>query len=319
MKEKPVQPAAGSLIRIESISGELRDPARHMAGILERLFGDLRPNTLRAYKKAWDLLAAHLGLPDRISLARELIKLDGGQANGVAMDWVAAMHRQKLSAATVSARLSALKGVTKRLRILGAISWKIEVKGPEVNKYKDTTGPGTEKVMAALILLRERTDPKGVRDTAIIHALYTTGLRRSELANITLEDLELDKDRVWITGKGRDDREHVKVPEKARLALEAWLKIRPKGEARLFLNLDPAHYGQPLSDQGIWRITTSYGIGRPHGLRHSGITAVLNKSNGNVRMAKEFSRHKTLDILVRYDDNRKNLAGEASDLLDGDL
>ena len=48
---------------------------------------------------------------------------------------------------------------------------------------------------------------------------------------------------------------------------------------------------------------------RPHGLRHAAITRVLDLSGGDVRAAQTFSRHRKIEILLRYDDCREDLAG----------
>jgi integrase/recombinase XerC len=53
----------------------------------------------------------------------------------------------------------------------------------------------------------------------------------------------------------------------------------------------------------------------PHRIRHSAITAALDATNGDVRKVQRFSRHKKLDTLMIYDDNRSNMQGEISDLL----
>jgi integrase/recombinase XerC len=326
--EGPQQPL-GSIVPVGSVAGHVLDQAGMTRGILERVFSDLKPNTLRAYQHSWDVLAKYMNLPSRLEAAAAITKLEAGQANALAMNWVSSMRKEAeeakdrgehgVMAATISARLAALKGITKRLRIVGLINWHIEVKGPKVNRYKDTTGPGTDKVAKVAETLRARQDPKAIRDLAIIHALYTTGLRRGELANLWLEHLDFEKGRLWITGKARDDQESVTVPPKAIEAIQNWIKIRPGSSKHLFVSLDRHSHGNPLSDNGIWKITTSYGLGRPHGIRHSGITRVLDKSGGNIRMAQEFSRHKDPRTLMLYDDNRKDLAGEASKLLDQDL
>lgn len=309
----------GSMIQAGEVSRQLSDPKKHMASLLERLFSDLKPNTLRAYQKAWDVLAEFLGLPDRIAAAHHLTAMTGPEANLMAMEWLAAMKADDYAPATVATRFAALKGVLKRMRIIGLVTWNVEVKGPQVNTLKDTTGPGKEAIVKMIQDLRERTDPKGLRDMAIISVLYTTALRRGELAAVEISDIEIEKDQVWITGKGRDDREKVTLTPVAKASIEKWLAARPGTSNHLFVSLDPAHYGNPLSDQGIWRITISYGLGNPHGLRHSAITEILEKTGGNIRTAQEFSRHRDVRMLQRYDDNRKNLAGEASNMLDKDL
>lgn len=319
MAKKKVQGPVGSLVPIADGPQVVLDPKGRLKGTLDRLFSDLKPNTLRAYQKAWDMLATYLHLPSRMEAAALIVTLNGGQANELAMAWMAEMRRAKLKPATISARLGAFKGIVKRLRIAGVITWNVEVEGPQVTSYKDTSGPGTEAISKVIEELRGKDDMKSVRDLAIIHSLYTTGLRRGELAHLTMKDLELEKNKIWILGKARDDQESVTIREKTKEALERWLKVRPTENDAVFISLDPNSHGNPLSDQGVWRITISYGLGRPHGIRHSGITKVLELSNGDIRMAQKFSRHKDPKTLIKYDDNLKDRAGEASGLLEEGL
>jgi len=58
--------------------------------------------------------------------------------------------------------------------------------------------------------------------------------------------------------------------------------------------------------------STSARVIRPHGLRHAAITAALDEINGNVRAAREFSGHASVEVLLRYDDNRKDVGGEVA-------
>jgi integrase/recombinase XerC len=53
----------------------------------------------------------------------------------------------------------------------------------------------------------------------------------------------------------------------------------------------------------------------PHRIRHSGITAALDATGGDVRKVQKLSRHANLNTLMIYDDNRLNVQGEISDLL----
>jgi len=59
-----------------------------------------------------------------------------------------------------------------------------------------------------------------------------------------------------------------------------------------------------------------YGLGRPHGLRHSAITAALEATNGNIDEVMRFSRHKDPKVLMTYDDNRKDVAGDIGGKID---
>ena len=54
---------------------------------------------------------------------------------------------------------------------------------------------------------------------------------------------------------------------------------------------------------------------RPHGLRHSAITEALEATGGNIRAVARFSRHKNIQTLMIYDDNRQDLGGEIAKLI----
>ena len=64
-------------------------------------------------------------------------------------------------------------------------------------------------------------------------------------------------------------------------------------------------------DAGISKVMS------PHRIRHSSITAALEATNGDVRRVQKLSRNSSLNTLLIYDDNRKNVQGEISDLLAG--
>jgi len=303
------------LIQVPLISKLLADPRSNMAALVDHAFEGLKPNTLRAYEKAWDDFARFLGLPHRGAAASRLLELGQGQANALALTYQTSMQTLKLSPSTIRTRIAALKGILNRLRIMGVLNWKLEIRGPKVKGYKDTRGPGKDFVLKVISDLQAKPDLKSVRDLAIIHLIYTRGLRRGEVASLDLGHLEMNKDRLWILGKARDEREQISLPPKTKVSLEAWLKVRPAGGDAVFVSLDNASYGKRLTGNGVWKITTSYGLGRPHGVRHTAITEVLDKTN-DLRTAQEFSRHKDLRILQTYDDNRKDRAGKAANLLD---
>ncbi len=53
-----------------------------------------------------------------------------------------------------------------------------------------------------------------------------------------------------------------------------------------------------------------------HHIRHSAITAASDASGGNVRRVQKLSRHRQLDTLMIYDDNRGKDQQEVTDILD---
>ncbi|MDO8677577.1 MAG: site-specific tyrosine recombinase XerD [Acidobacteriota bacterium] len=130
------------------------------------------------------------------------------------------------------------------------------------------------------------SEPRGLRDRALIEVLYATGLRVSELVNLKPQDLNLESGYLTTTGKGRKQR-LVPLGEEAASWVARYLKegrpalLKKRASPRLFVN---ARGGTGLTRVGFWKILTAYGrqagIGTslsPHVLRHSFATHLLDR------------------------------------------
>ena len=120
-----------------------------------------------------------------------------------------------------------------------------------------------------------------------------------------------------VLGKGRSQRETLTLPPATRQALAAWVQVRGPEPGPLFTALDRGHRGRRLSGTGLYLMIRQLGEGaglraRPHGLRHAAITAALDLTGGDVRKVQRFSRHKNLQTVLRYDDNRQDLGGDVA-------
>ncbi|WP_322744738.1 tyrosine-type recombinase/integrase [Cuspidothrix issatschenkoi] len=109
-------------------------------------------------------------------------------------------------------------------------------------------------------------------------------------------------------------------------AISQWLETRPgvKDNSALFVSVDFANAGGRLTGDGLRKMLVKLseraGIKKqmsPHRVRHSAITAALDATDGNVRKVQKLSRHRKLDTLMIYDDNRHKDQGQITDLLDG--
>jgi integrase/recombinase XerC len=102
--------------------------------------------------------------------------------------------------------------------------------------------------------------------------------------------------------------------------LRAWLAKRGKEPGPLFVQVgkgDRILSGKRLSGDGIHKILGTMGdklggVIQPHGLRYAAITAALEETNGNVRAVREFSGHASVEVLMKYDDNRKDIGSEGA-------
>jgi integrase/recombinase XerC len=121
-----------------------------------------------------------------------------------------------------------------------------------------------------------------------------------------------------VKGKGRSgEREALTLPGKTVDALGAWVKVRGVEAGSLFVNYDRAGKGKSLSDTALYYIIRRLGekvgiVTRPHGIRHAAITEALDRTR-DPRAVQRFSRHRDLATILRYDDNREDLAGKVAE------
>ncbi len=304
------KPAATLAPAPEAIRARLADA--FLAGRNER--------TLRAYAADLRDFAGFLGLADVHGAAARLLGNGQGEANGMALAYRADLMARGLAAATVNRRLAALRSLVKMARTLGLIPWSLDVDGLKAAAYLDTRGPGRTGVRALLHSLDANDAPKAHRDRAILRLLYDCGLRRGEVVGLDVEHVDLAGGRVWILGKGRTGREAVTLPDPTAAALRSWLAVHPRCAGPLFVNFDRAGKGDRLTGTSVHRIVRAAGdnLGlkvRPHGLRHAAITAALDATGGDVRKVAQFSRHRDVRVLTRYDDARADFGGEVARLV----
>lgn len=297
--------------------------------VLAQLLADRRsPETRRAYAK--DLrdffgFAAGVGEPTP-EVVREFLGLEQFAALSLVLRYKAHLrHERSLAEATVNRRLSAIKSLVRLGNQLGQCHFTLsEVKGDSVIRYRDTTGISKE-VYRRLLAVPDRSTLKGKRDYAILRLLWDNALRRGELERADIEDLDLEGRSLLILGKGKgQQKEAVTLSLPTVEALLAWLQGRRCLDRTqpLFIALDRASYGHRLTGTAIYKlvdgVAVAAGVSKklsPHRIRHSGITAALDATGGDVRKVQKLSRHADLNTLMIYDDNRANVQGEISDLL----
>lgn len=150
-------------------------------------------------------------------------------------------------------------------------------------------------------------NPAGIRDRAMLEALYATGLRVSELVSLRVGDLNLDMGYIKCFGKGSKERI---VPlgsvatKQIRLYLEHARKFLASSmnEDTLFLN----HHGRRLTRQGFWKIIKKYAETinlqeeiTPHTLRHSFATHLL-ENGADLRSVQEMLGHADISTTQIY-------------------
>ena len=151
-------------------------------------------------------------------------------------------------------------------------------------------------------------DPMGLRDRALMEVLYSTGMRRMEVAGLKLYDVDFDGGTVLIRqGKGRKDR-MVPIGERA----VAWL-LKYIGEARSQLVSEPDDYtifltnaGESLALEWISQIVHEYvdkakigKTGSAHLFRHTMATLML-EGGADIRFIQQMLGHVSLRTTEKY-------------------
>lgn len=295
--------------------------------ILAELLADKRSeNTRRAYRKDLRDFFVHIAEQEPSpQLVEEFLKLERFTAIGLVLGYKAALVERGLAEATVNRRLAAIKSLVRYAQKIGRCQWSLEeVEGERIKSYRDTTGVDVA-VYQKILQTCDRSTPIGRRDYVILRLLWDNVLRRSELAQASVEDLNLEAKTLKILGKGRGTQKEavsLSAPTVAAIAEMLGDRAGLKPGDPLFVSLARGSQGKRLSTESIYQVVRQraeqVGTGKrlsPHRIRHSGITAALDATNGNVREVRKLSRHAKIETLLVYDDNRINHQQGLTELL----
>jgi integrase/recombinase XerD len=169
--------------------------------------------------------------------------------------------------------------------------------------------PALTAAEAELVLAQpDLDDPIGVRDRAILEVLYSTGIRRSELAHLAVTDLDFDRQTLLVRqGKGRKDR-LIPIGERALAWAGKYLtEVRPKlviqpDDGTLFVSAD----GTGFTLDALTRLASGYvrasGVpktGACHLFRHTMATLML-EGGADIRYIQAMLGHAELSTTQIY-------------------
>lgn len=146
--------------------------------------------------------------------------------------------------------------------------------------------------------------PRNSRLRALFSLLAFQGLRQIEIIRLDVQDVDLNKGVAYIHGKGEDDKELIYLAPATAKALKEYLKAHKLTDGTLFRSMGNRK-AERLSTMTIKReigeLLAELGIEKTvHGFRHFYVTELLKTMN--VRDVRKFSRHRSLEMLMVYDD-----------------
>jgi integrase/recombinase XerD len=255
------------------------------------------PATLRAY-------AADLGQLGRWLAAAEVAP---EQADARTLRRYAAhLGTLRYAPATAARKLSAVRGAYAWMHDRGAIehSPAALIPGPRRARTLPATLSGDEVVR--LLDSPAGTEPRDLRDRALLELLYGCGLRAAEACDLRLRDVRLEAGSLRVTGKGGKQRV-VPIGGAAEAALDRYLaRGRPRLAAsgrceRLFVSVR----GRPLhpSDvrRALMRALERAGVPQrsPHALRHTFATHLL-EGGADLRSIQDLLGHASVGTTQVY-------------------
>jgi len=143
------------------------------------------------------------------------------------------------------------------------------------------------------------------RDRAMFRIMLRCGLRVEEIANLTLDALDLKLRRIYVhCGKGQKDRV-VYISNDANQELVKYLKLRPPSRAKKIFLVDKGTYtGKPISVRGIQKRVEYYAKKAGlkiscHCLRHTMATQLLN-ADADLVTIQDILGHTRIKTTQRY-------------------
>jgi integrase/recombinase XerD len=217
------------------------------------------------------------------------------------------LTRRPVAPATLGRKVACLRSFYRHLRREGTIAHDptAELRGPR--KTQRLPRVLTREEVARLLREPKGTEPRSLRDRALLELMYACGLRASEAVALELGDVDLEEETLRARGKGSKER-LVPIGRQAVAAVRAYCERgRPALlgagiESRLFVN----RRGSRLTRQGLYKIVQGHARGAglqekmsPHTLRHTFATHLL-AGGCDLRSLQEMLGHADLATTQIY-------------------
>ena len=226
--------------------------------------------------------------------------------------YISYLFSLKLKSSSVNRKISSLKSfylflLKKKLIRYSPFS---EVISPKQEKYLPASM--SENEVEKLLNSPDASKDIEQRDKAMIEMLYATGMRISELVNLKITDIDMNRSVIKVMGKGSKER-LIPFGESASEALFNYLKIRKDSSSKeVFIS----NRGRKITRVAFWQRIKVYLLREnlkisisPHTLRHAFATHLLNRG-ADLRSVQLLLGHSDLSTTQIYTHIAKQRLGD---------
>lgn len=255
----------------------------------------LSPNTLEAYSRDIQKFRNHLD--------EKGIQITGFSKSDV-LSFIDRLRSSGNQPSTMARNIASLRGLCKFMLIEGIIDEDpVENLSTPKGWKRIPRIIGSEEV--STLLNKPEGQKLSLRDRAILEAIYSSGLRASEVINIKLGDINFEAGYIMVTGKGSKERV-VPMNEMAMTTIRQYIEesrpeiLRHRTSPFLFL----AKGGKPMTRQRLWQLIKKYSRElsihiSPHTLRHCFASHLLD-GGADLRALQKMLGHTDISTTQIY-------------------
>ncbi|MDO9036734.1 MAG: tyrosine-type recombinase/integrase [Lutibacter sp.] len=213
-------------------------------------------------------------------------------------NWIVSLVNSKISNRTINRKVSSLKSFYKFLQKTKQIEASPLVKHQALKVLKQVQVPFSEKEIFKVLDALDDGDFESVRNKLMVELFYSTGMRRNELINIKIADIDYVNETVKVLGKRNKERfiPLLKIVKESLLKYSVMREEVAISSPYLFLTKN----GKKIYDTLVYRVINNYFSAvsskvkkSPHVIRHSFATHLLNEG-ADLNAVKELLGHSSL-------------------------
>ncbi|AAK80025.1 integrase/recombinase XerD [Clostridium acetobutylicum] len=272
-----------------------------MDNLIEQYFAEIRKknlslNTIDAYRR--DIKKFHEFLDEKGEKLREVDVI-------TIMSYVQYLQKNGRANSSIVRNIVSIRNFFKYLEIKGIMDDNpvTQYEMPKIRRnFPDIL---TIEEVEKLLMGPDGNTDKGIRDKAMLEIMYATGMKVTELLNLTIYDINLKLSYIKCRGIKNKER-IIPMGSYAVKCLEIYLKVRTKLNVQnidyLFFNLQ----GDKMTRQGFWKIIKQYaqesGIKKKinaYTLRHSFAVHLL-QNGADIKTIQELLGHSDMATTQIY-------------------